>query len=289
MRLPYRPQGREGDPHAPVAAQRNMIAENHDNRQRRAVSPSGSYAGELRRIGELLGRGQWRTALHRASSLRANFWNYEVRGKTKRVECPCCGWQGPAFVSLSNWRAVQHNSRCPNCDSRSRHRGLTIMLPKLLAGMPDGPMLVFAPEASLLELVRRHARGGVETTDYLMAEVDHPGEDIQALSFADNNYAALMCNHVLEHIPDDRAALAECARVLMPGAIAVFTIPGDYDQGATRYLDTPDANGHLRHYGLDVVDKMRAAFGRVEAMDMSVGADPRWHIHPGDMAFVCYK
>ena len=266
-----------------------MIAETQDKRQHSAVSPSGSYAAEMRRIGQLISRGQWRTALHRAGSLRANFWNFEVRGNSKRVQCPCCGWEGPAFVSLSNWRAVQHNSRCPHCDSRSRHRGLTILLPKLLAGMPDGPALVFAPEAALLDLVRRHARAGVETTDYLMEDVDFPGEDIQALTFADNRYAALMCNHVLEHIPDDRAALAECARVLMPGGVAIFTIPGDYDKQATRYLEKPDLNGHLRHYGLDVLDKMRAAFGQAVAVDMSVGTDPRWHIHPGDMAFICRK
>ena len=266
-----------------------MIAEMEDKGRHHPVSPSGSYAAEVRRIGQLLGHGQWRTALHRAGSLRANFWNFKVRGNARRVQCPCCGWEGPAFVSLSNWRAVQHNSRCPHCDSRSRHRGLTILLPKLLAGMPDGPALVFAPEAALLDLVRRHARAGVETTDYLMEDVDFPGEDIQALTFADNRYAALMCNHVLEHIPDDRAALAECARVLMPGGVAVFTIPGDYDKQATRYLEKPDLNGHLRHYGLDVLDKIRAAFGQAAAVDMSVGTDPRWHIHPGDMAFICRK
>ncbi len=155
--------------------------------------------------------------------------------------------------------------------------------------MPDGQALVFAPEAALLALVRQHARAGVETTDYLMEDVDHPGEDIQRLTFPDAHYGALMCNHVLEHIPDDRAALAECARVLMPGGVAVFTIPGDYDQTATRYFDLPDPNGHLRHYGLDVLEKMRAVFSRVEAVDMSLGTNPRQHIHPGDMAFVCYK
>lgn len=266
-----------------------MIPEKQPQRSTAALSPSGSYAGEVRRIGQLAGRGQWRTAAHRASSLGANFWNFEIRGGARRVQCPCCGWEGPAFVSLSNWRAVQHNSRCPNCDSRSRHRGLTILLPKLLAGMPGGPALVFAPEAALLALIRQHAPAGVETTDFLMADVDHLGEDIQHLSFAGDHYGALVCNHVLEHIPDDRAALAECARVLMPGGVAVFTIPGDYEQQATRYFDTPDPNGHLRHYGLDVLEKMRAAFGRAEAIDMSLGTDPRWHIHPGDMAFVCSK
>lgn len=246
-------------------------------------------SGELRRIGQLVGQGQIRRGVNRARSVAANYWTFRIRNKPDAAYCPCCGWHGPGFVSLSNWRAVQHNSRCPRCDSRSRHRGLALLLPKLLQNAPDGPILVFAPEAALMPHITSGAKGTVKTTDYLMPDVDFPGEDIQNLSFPANSYAALACNHVLEHIPDDRRALHECARVLMPGGVGVFTIPGDYDQQATRVLDRPDANGHLRHYGLDVMDKMRATFAHVEAIDMSVGTDPRWHIHPGDLAFVCRK
>ncbi len=244
-------------------------------------------AGELRRIGQLVGQGQVRTGLNRARSVAANVWTFRLRAGTEGAHCPCCGWRGPGFVSLSNWRAVQPHSRCPRCDSRSRHRGLALLMPALLSGAPAGPVLVFAPEPALMDHIITHAPGPVHTTDYLRPDVDFPGEDIQRLTLADATYAALFCNHVLEHIPDDRAALRECARVLQPGGVAVFTIPGDYDQPATRTFDRPDANGHLRHYGLDVLDKMRDAFARADAIDLSVGTDPRRHIHPGDLAFVC--
>ena len=245
---------------------------------------------ELRRAVELAGHGEWPRALNRARSLAANVWNFQARGRRQSVECPCCGWRGPAFLSLSNWRAVQHNSGCPGCDSRSRHRGLALLLPDLLAAKPPGPSLIFAPERPLMARLAGLTDEPLLTTDYLRHDVHFPGEDIQRLTFADNRFAFLMCNHVLEHIPDDRAALRECARVLMPGGLAVFTIPGDYRQWATWTLDTPDANGHLRHYGLDVTDKMRAAgFSDVQAIDMSQGRPPRYHIHPGDMAFVARK
>ncbi len=75
----------------------------------------------------------------------------------------------------------------------------------------------------------------------------------------------------------------------MSGVGSAGPTPGDYNQTPTRIFAQPDANGHLRHYGLDVMDKMRATFSRVEAIDMSVGTDPRWHIHPGDTAFICRK
>lgn len=246
--------------------------------------------GELGRVAGLAARGEWRRAGHRARSLLANIWNFQLRPGRDAVECPCCGWRGPAFLSLSNWRAVQHNSGCPGCNSRSRHRGLTLLLPDLLRHKPDGPSLVFAPERALIGLLDRLLGNGLRTTDYLRPDVHYPGEDIQQLSFADNRFAFLMCNHVLEHIPDDAAALRECARVVMPGGLAVFTMPGDYDQQPTRVLATPDANGHLRHYGLDVVEKIRAAgFSVVTPTDMSAGRPARNHIHPGDMAFVCRK
>jgi hypothetical protein len=245
---------------------------------------------ELGRIGRLAAHGEWRRAGHRARSLLANVWNFQVRGSGQTVECPCCGWRGPAFLSLSNWRAVQHNSGCPGCDSRSRHRGLTLLLPALLRDKPGGPSLIFAPERALIGLLDGLLGESMVTTDYVRTDVHYPGEDIQQLSFADNRFTFLMCNHVLEHIPDDAAALRECARVLRPGGLAVFTMPGDYRQQRTQVLDKPDANGHLRHYGLDVVEKIRAAgFGVVTATDMSVGRPARYQIHPGDTAFVCRK
>jgi hypothetical protein len=76
---------------------------------------------------------------------------------------------------------------------------------------------------------------------------------------------------------------------LVPGGAAIFTIPGEYDGRPTWVFDSPDDNGHFRHYGLDVLDKMRAAFTLVEAIDMGHDAEPRWYVRPGDMAFVCRK
>jgi hypothetical protein len=249
-----------------------------------------TLGAEWRPIAALLRDGRYSASLHRAESALANAWNFHMRiGGDTAVECPCCGWVGPAFVATANWRALSLQSRCPRCDSRSRHRGLTRLLPSLLEGPPPGPVLIFAPELVLLEQFPRLTDRRIVTTDYLSVDVDYPGEDIQRLSFADGSFSLILCNHVLEHVPDDATALQECARVLARGGVAVFTIPGEYDGRPTWVFDTPDDNGHFRHYGLDVMDKMRAAFASVEAIDMGQDADPRWRIRQGDMAFVCRK
>ena len=38
--------------------------------------------------------------------------------------------------------------------------------------------------------------------------------DITAIPHPDDSFDAILCIHVLEHVPDDRAAMRELARVL---------------------------------------------------------------------------
>lgn len=59
----------------------------------------------------------------------------------------------------------------------------------------------------------------------------HPGDDrvrfgdLQALDFADESFDLVFMNEVLEHVPDDRRALAELFRVLKPGGLFVNFTP----------------------------------------------------------------
>jgi hypothetical protein len=238
----------------------------------------------------LLARGEADTARHRWIAAALNLRNYYLFPHPDgTVHCPCCGWSGPAFVAGGNWRAVVPHSFCPGCDSRSRHRGLVAVLPEVLAAAPPGPVLAFAPERVLMKALRKVSEREIVTTDLFCEDVDLPRQDIQRLDIPDESYAVLLCNHVLEHVPDDRSALRECARVLKPGGIGVFTIPGDYDGRPTRTFDQPDDNGHLRHYGLDVQDVIRESFSRLDAFDMSTRAPKDWQVRPLDYVFIAYK
>ena len=49
--------------------------------------------------------------------------------------------------------------------------------------------------------------------------------DATGLPFPDDAFDAVIAAEILEHIPDDAAALAEIARVLRPGGIAAVTVP----------------------------------------------------------------
>ena len=45
------------------------------------------------------------------------------------------------------------------------------------------------------------------------------------LPFADATFDRVICSEVLEHLPDDRTAMGELARVLRPGGTMAMTVP----------------------------------------------------------------
>ncbi|GIW10239.1 MAG: methyltransferase [Dehalococcoidia bacterium] len=84
--------------------------------------------------------------------------------------------------------------------------------------------------------------------------------DAQALPFADQTFDLVAALDVIEHCPDDRAALGEAYRVLRPGGWAVLTVP------AFSWLWTYNdvINRHYRRY---TAGQLRA---RLEAAGFAV-------------------
>jgi SAM-dependent methyltransferase len=50
---------------------------------------------------------------------------------------------------------------------------------------------------------------------------------VTALGFHDESFDAVICNQVLEHVPDDRAAMLELRRVLRPGGLLIVGVPNE--------------------------------------------------------------
>jgi len=219
--------------------------------------------------------------------MAVNAFHFTLHRGKKTVECPCCGWQEPAFLATSPGKRLNFNSDCPMCDSRSRHRGQALLLPKLLKGM-TGNLLIFAPDKVILDVLDK-THISYQTTDLNSVDVEFPGEDMQSLSFADSSFDGILSNHVLEHVPDDLQALRECCRVMRPGGVAIFTLAGNFKRQKTMHLTKPDWIGHYRYYGLDVCDLLEEAGFDVEVVDMGAVTKEKWGVKKGDMAFVCKK
>jgi ubiquinone/menaquinone biosynthesis C-methylase UbiE len=75
--------------------------------------------------------------------------------------------------------------------------------------------------------------------------------DAVALPFVDCAFDAVVATQILEHIPDYRRALRECARVTKPGGLLVLTVPNSYRYMHRRYHRISrniDKAGHLRAF-----------------------------------------
>src|SRR5690606_36639547 len=87
-------------------------------------------------------------------------------------------------------------------------------------------LLHFAPEQAFYKRFTKMSHIQYTTTD-LESPLADVKADICQLPFANNSFDWILCNHVLEHIPDDTQAMQELYRVLKPGGVAILQIPQD--------------------------------------------------------------
>lgn len=75
--------------------------------------------------------------------------------------------------------------------------------------------------------------------------------DATKLPFRDNSFDVVICSEVLEHIPGNRAAIAELVRVLKPGKNLVVSVPRFLPERICWALSSDYHNepgGHIRIY-----------------------------------------
>jgi SAM-dependent methyltransferase len=154
-------------------------------------------------------------------------------------------------------------------------------------------MLHFAPEMVLKRAIVTFDGLRYQTTDLDDVGCDFPNEDIQQLSFADGEYDLVLCSHVLEHVPDDGAAIGELARILSAEGLALLSVPCDWRSAKTKVFRRIRSEGHYRHYGRDLADRLAQSFQSVQVFDMhELDAAPgglSYGIRRGDMLLLCSK
>ncbi len=75
--------------------------------------------------------------------------------------------------------------------------------------------------------------------------------DATRLPFPDGHFSAVVCSEVMEHVPDNRKAAREIARVLAPGGIAAVSVPRWFPERVCWALSDEyhsNAGGHIRIY-----------------------------------------
>lgn len=163
-------------------------------------------------------------------------------------------------------------------------------------------VLHFAPEQAFYKKFRKQ-----KNLDYTTTDLNSPLADVKAdicnLPFKDEEFDVILCNHVLEHIPDDTKAMQELYRILKKGGMAILQIPQDLSREKT-FEDNSITNrkerakifgqyDHVRIYGRDYFDKLRSIGFTVVEEDYTQKIIPelvdKYRLAKGEIIPVCFK
>lgn len=196
----------------------------------------------------------------------------------------------------------RENVLAPGTLSLERHRLLWLYLKTTDFFTKEKKVLHVAPEQCFHKLFKKQSN-----LDYLTTDLFSPLADVKAdicnLPFEDNTYDVVFCNHVLEHIENDKKAMQELYRVLKPGGLGIFQIPQDLSLETT-YEDfsitSPEERkkhfgqyDHVRIYGKDYFDKLRnVGFSVSELPTSSIASSDqikKYCLAPEEILPICNK
>ena len=195
------------------------------------------------------------------------FYSLYKRLGAPRLHCPCCGWKGAHFLPYVDDGYVRFGANCPRCYSAGRHRAQRILYEReLRLHERQGRVLFFAQDANL-DYLRSLPGLVVEISEYGSRKADYH-LDILDIRLPDNSRDFVICNHVVEHVQDDRRALRELYRILKPEGLLLLSVP--VEPGLEKSIDYDQPNKfetmHWHKYGEDFIERIPSGF-EVKAYD----------------------
>ena len=164
--------------------------------------------------------------------------------------CNICG--GTRFASWRASRPLSHSGRlrkCAQCGSLQRHRAARKVMACLRRkDFKRARCLQISADPS----IRRTWFGSCEVSVYS----DESSIDVQRIARADRSYDIVICNHVIEHVPDHRQALRELGRVLSDRGFLFVSVPNPIVRARTEDWGWPDPDRwhHYRDFGADFAE-----------------------------------
>ncbi len=166
---------------------------------------------------------------------------------------------------------------CPICGYIDRARLLILFLQhKTDIFSKPQKLLHVAPETGLSKIFQAQPGLDYLTADYYAKNV-MVKMDITDIQYSDNAFDAIICNHVLEHVIEDRKAMSELYRTLKPGGWAILQVPFSpllsetYEDFSIvskadrkRFFGQED---HVRIYAMDYVNRLEEAGFDVNVFD----------------------
>jgi SAM-dependent methyltransferase len=175
------------------------------------------------------------------------------------------------------YQKIRENALCPGTLSLERHRLLWLYLERETNFINNAiKVLHVAPEQVFYQKFKTFSHWEYTTTD-LHSPLAEIKADLCELPFQDNYYDLILCNHVLEHIPEDQKAMQEMYRVLKPGGTLIAQVPLEENRTQTfednSITDKATRNeifgqyDHVRIYGTDYYTRLESVGFDSHAID----------------------
>ena len=191
--------------------------------------------------------------------------------------CVLCGKRTkkyfPVVIDLSAFKGKNDKesleadaTKCPVCGGDAHERLLYLFL-KERTSIYTYPsrVLHFAPERMIRKKLEENTRLSYITVEL---EITEPIDTI-SIDQKDDLFDIIICNHVLEHVRNDRKTMAELFRALKPGGWAILQEPiaavldktvENVSEAAPEDREKPAGKyDHLRIYGRDYVSRLHEA------------------------------
>ena len=227
-----------------------------------------------------------------------------IKYKGDKVYCPCCGSRFREFAPFSIWK--RKNAWCLKCQSLERDRLLWMYLEnKTNIYREPVKFLHIAPERVFYNHFKKQPNINYFPADKFPNAYPAGTRyiDILNIEMPDNVFDVVICNHVFQYIEEDEKAMKELFRVLKPGGWAILQVPINRklsttfeDNSITDPKEREKAFGlaeHVRFYGLDYVERLRASGFQVIVDDYSATFSDdevfRYGFWVGDAIYFCSK
>lgn len=197
--------------------------------------------------------------------------------------CCICQTHVLGFQPYRGWKDTPHLMKslavigsdvkqfgCPRCNSHDRERHLFLFFKKtgIFQQLTGASVLHFAPELKLSAAIRERSPAKYIRCDLYPNSPEIEKIDMLNIPYDSETFDFVIANHVLEHIPDDLAALKELYRVCKKGGFAILQTP--YSSKLVSTLSDPGIDcdftrlqlygqeDHVRLYGQDIFDRFES-------------------------------
>ena len=219
-----------------------------------------------------------------------------------KVFCPICEIKLKKFFPYG--RKTRENALCPNCLSLERHRLLFLYLKnKTDLFKKKIHLLHIAPEQCFINIFSDYNNIKYTSGD-LYSPLAKIKMDIHEMPFQNETFDVILCNHVLEHVDDDKKAMREIKRVMKKGGFSILQVPFYHpipnktleDLSITSPSEREKVYGqadHLRKYGKDYDKRIISQGMKVNKSkfidSFTIKEKEFYGLQENEIIYYCYK